>query len=117
MIRFIEITIKTISFILVNAVLVSAPFLSYVRENIFQLFSTLLDNGLIGLYLALMFLNFFIPSLRFWYLVFFNKGKYVESFKNILENTPFEKMLNKLIYTYLLIAIFVFYFIRIYILQ
>ena len=117
MIRFFAITIKIISFALVNAILISVPLLPLVRENLFRLFSTLLDNGLIGLYLVIMLLNFFIPSLRFWYSVFLNKGKFIESFKNSLESSSFEKKLDKLIYTYLPIAIVVFYLIRIYILQ
>ena len=117
MIRFFAITIKIISFALVNAILISVPLLPLVRENLFRLFPTLLDNGLIGLYLVIMLLNFFIPSLRFWYSVFLNKGKFIESFKNSLESSSFEKKLDKLIYTYLPIAIVVFYLIRIYILQ
>ena len=117
MIRFFAITIKIISFALVNAILISAPLLPHVRENLLRLFSTLLDNGLIGFYLVTMLLNFFIPSLRFWYSVLLNKGKFVESFKNSLESSSFEKKLDKLIYTYLPIAIVVFYLIRIYILQ
>ena len=117
MIRFFAITIKIISFALVNAILISVPLLPLVRENLFRLFSTLLDNGLIGLYLVIMLLNFFIPSLRFWYSVFLNKGKFFESFKNSLESSSFEKKLDKLIYTYMPIAIVVFYLIRIYILQ
>ena len=116
MINFLAITIKVISFLLVNAILIALPFLSFVQENLFQLFSTLLDNGLIGVYFVIMFLNFFIPSLRFWYTVLLNKGKFVESFKSIMETTPFEKTLDKLIYTYLPITIVVFYLIRIYIL-
>ena len=117
MIRFFAITIKIISFALVNAILISVPLLPLVRENLFRLFSTLLDNGLIGLYLVIMLLNFFIPSMRFWYLVFLNKGKFVESFKNSMETTSFEKTLDKLIYRYLPITIVVFYLIRIYVLQ
>ena len=117
MINFVAITFKLINFALVNAILISAPFLPLVRENLFKLLSTLLDNGLIGVYLVIMFLNFFIPSLRFWYTAILNKGKFVESFKSIMETTPFEKALDKLIYRYLPIAIVVFYFIRIYILQ
>ena len=116
MIRFFTISIKIINFALINAILISAPLLSFVRENLFQLFSTLLDNGLLGLYVVIMLLNFFIPSLRFWYTVLLNKGKFVESFKSIMETTPFEKTLDKLIYTYLPITIVVFYLIRIYIL-
>ena len=117
MINFLAITLKIISFALVNAILISVPFLPLVRVNLFKLLSTLLDNGLIGVYFVIMFLNFFIPSLRFWYTVLLNKGKFVESFKSIMEITPFEKTLDKLIYIYLPIAIFVFLFIRIYILQ
>ena len=117
MIGFFAITIKIINFALVNAILISFPLLPLVRENLFRLFSTLLDNGLIGLYLVIMLLNFFIPSFRFWYSVFLNKGKFAESFKNSLESSFFEKKLDKLIYTYLPIAIVVFYLIRIYILQ
>ena len=117
MIRFFAISIRIINFALVNAILISAPLLSFVRENLFQLFSTLLDNGLLGLYVVIMLLNFFIPSLRFWCSVIFNKGKFVESFKNIMETTPFEKTLDKLIYAYLPVAIVVFYLIRIYIPQ
>ena len=117
MIRFFAITIKIINFVLVNAILISVPLLPLVRDNLFRLFSTLLDNGLIGLYLVIMLLNFFIPSLRFWYSVFLNKGKFVESFKNSLESSSFEKKLDKLIYTYLPIVIVAFYLIKIYILQ
>ena len=117
MINFLAITIKVISFLLVNAILIALPFLSFVQENLFQLFSTLLDNGFIGLYLVIMLLNFIIPSLRFWYLVFLNKGKFVESFKNSMETTSFEKTLDKYIYIYLPITIVVFYLIRIYIIQ
>ena len=116
MINFLAITLKIISFALVNAILISVPFLPLVRENLFKLLSTLLDNGLIGVYFVIMFLNFFIPSMMFWYTVLVNNGKFVESFKSILETTPFEKMLDKLIYTYLPITIVVFYLIRIYIL-
>tara|TARA_B000000475_G_scaffold158841_1_gene127888 strand:- start:1009 stop:1362 length:354 start_codon:yes stop_codon:yes gene_type:complete len=116
-IRFFAISIKIISFTLANAILISAPFLSLVRENLFQFFSTLLNNGLLGLYVVIMLLNFFIPSLRFWYSAIHNKGKFVESFKNILETTTFEKKLDKLIYTYLPIVIVAFYLIKIYILQ
>ena len=115
MINFLAITFKLINFALVNAILISVPLLPQVRENLFKLLSTLLDNGLIGFYLVIMLLNFFIPSLRFWYSVFLNKGKFVESFKSIMETTPFEKALNKLIYRYLPITIVVFYLIRIYI--
>ena len=117
MINFLAITFKLINFALVNAILISAPLLPHVRENLLRSFSTLLDNGLIGLYLVTMLLNFFIPSLRFWYSVLLNKGKFVESFKNSLESSSFEKKLDKLIYTYLPIAIVVFYLIRIYTLQ
>ena len=116
MINFLAITLKIISFALVSAILISLPFLSSVRESLFYLFSAVLDNGLIGVYFVIMFLNFFIPSLRFWYTVLLNKGKFVESFKSIMETTPFEKTLDKLIYTYLPITIVVFYLIRIYIL-
>ena len=115
MINFVAITFKLINFALVNAILISVPFLPQVRENLFILLSSLLDNGLIGVYFLIMFLNFFIPSLRFWYTVLLNKGKFVESFKSIMETTPFEKALNKLIYRYLPITIVVFYLIRIYI--
>ena len=117
MINFLAITLKIISFALVNAILISVPFLPLVRVNLFKLLSTLLDNGLLGLYVVIMLLNFFIPSLRFWCSVIFNKGKFVESFKNIMETTAFEKTLDKLIYAYLLVAIVVFYLIRIYIPQ
>ena len=117
MINFFAITIKIISFALVNAILISVPFLPLVRENLLKLFSSLLDNGLIGFYFVIMFLNFFIPSLRFWYTVLLNKGKFVESFKSIMETTPLEKTLDKLIYRYLPITIVVFYLIRIYIIQ
>ena len=117
MIRFFGISIKIISFTLVNVILISVPFLSLVRENLFQLISTLLNNGLLGLYVVIMLVNFCIPSLRFWCSVIFNKGKFVESFKNIMETTPFEKTLDKLIYAYLPVVIVVFYLIRIYIPQ
>ena len=117
MINFLGITFKLINFALVNAILISVPLLPQVRENLFKLLSTLLYNCLIGFYLVIMLLNFFIPSLRFWYSVFLNKGKFIESFKNSLESSSFEKKLDKLIYTYLPIAIVVFYLIRIYILQ
>ena len=117
MINFLTIALKIISFALVSAILISLPFLSSVRGSLFYLFSAALDNGLIGFYIAIFLLNLFIPSLRFWYLVLLSKGKFVESFKNILETTPFEKTLDKLTYAYLPIAIAVFYLIRIYILQ
>ena len=117
MINFLTIALKIISFALVSAILISLPFLSSVRGSFFYLFSAVLDNGLIGFYIAMFLLNLFIPSLRFWYLVILNKGKFVESFKSILKTTPFEKTLDKFIYIYLPAAIFVFYFIRIYILQ
>ena len=117
MINFLAKTLKIINFALFNAILISLPFLSSVRGSVFTLFSTLLDNGLIGLYIVMMLLNLFIPSLRFWYAVFLNKGKFVESFKNTLETTSFEKTLDKLTYVYLPIVIAVFYLIRIYIPQ
>ena len=117
MINFLAITLKIINFTLVNAILISLPFLSSVRGSLFYLFSAALDNGLIGFYIAIFLLNLFIPSLRFWYLVLLNKGKFVESFKNILETTSFEKTLDKLTYVYLPVVIAVFYLIRIYIPQ
>ena len=117
MINFLAITLKIINFTLVNAILISLPFLSSVRGSLFYLFSAALDNGLIGFYIAIFLLNLFIPSLRFWYLVLLSKGKFVESFKNILETTSFEKPLDKLTYVYLPVVIAVFYLIRIYIPQ
>ena len=117
MINFLAKTLKIINFALFNAILISLPFLSSVRGSFFYLFSAVLDNGLIGFYIAIFLLNLFIPSLRFWYLVILNKGKFVESFKSILKTTPFEKTLDKLTYVYLPIVIAVFYLIRIYIPQ
>ena len=117
MIRFVATTVKIINFILVNAILISLPFLSSIRGSLFYLFSAVLDYGLLGFYIATFLLYLFIPSLRFWYLVLHNKGKFNESFKSIMEATPFENALDKLIYIYIPLAVSIFYLTRIYIFQ
>ena len=74
MINFLAITLKIISFALVNAILISVPFLPLVRVNLFKLLSTLLDNGLIGVYFVIMFLNTPVSAFLFLGLIGISNG-------------------------------------------
>ena len=114
----IQKVLKTITFIvdllsilIFHTILFTSFFSESVRLNIIDLVSTLLTNGVIGLYVILIMTNLIFPNFKLWYFMFQEKNLNMVVYKKTMTTSNVEKKLSKWIYLYLPFILIVYFII------
>ena len=68
--KLFKILISLVTILPFHLILFGSLFSGNIRNNLFDLFTTLLDNGIIGAYIILVLIYLFIPNINFWYLLY-----------------------------------------------
>lgn len=115
----IQKVLKTITFIvdllsilIFHTILFTSFFSESVRLNIIDLVSTLLSNGVIGLYVTLTITNIMFPNFKLWYFIFQEKNLNKFVYNKTMTSSNIEKKLSTWIYLYLPILLFFYIILR-----
>ena len=103
--------INLLSILLFHTILFFSFFSESVRLNLADLVSTLLTNGVIGLYVILIMTNFIFPNFKLWYFMFQEKNLNMLVYKKTMTTSNVEKKLSKWIYLYLPFILIVYFII------
>mgnify|MGYP001181921560 FL=1 len=108
---FLSTSINLLSLVLLNFIFISSFFSENIRSNLSALISILLNNGVIGYYVILIILTYFLPLFKFWYFIFQDKTINYEVIKSSIISTEFERKTSNWIYTlsFILLVIYLFY--------
>ena len=109
-IRFI-LDIVWVSFI--NILILLAIFSENIRSNITTLFSTLIENGVIGLYVISVLIYMSTDVFKLWFYIFKHKAINIKVIKKALLQTQLEKKIGTFIWfggPLLLIVYFLMFF-------
>ena len=94
-IRFI-LDIAWVSFI--NILILLAIFSENIRSNITTLFSTLIENGVIGLYVISVLIYMSTDVFKLWFYIFKHKAINIKVIKKALLQTQLEKKIGTFIW-------------------
>ena len=94
-IRFI-LDIVWVSFI--NILILLAIFSENIRSNITTLFSTLIENGVIGLYVISVLIYMSTDVFKLWFYIFKHKAINIKVIKKALLQTQLEKKIGTFIW-------------------
>jgi len=94
-IRFI-LDIAWVSFI--NILILLAIFSENIRSNITTLFSTLIENGVIGLYVISVLIYMSTDVFKLWFYIFKDKAINIKVIKKALIQTQLEKKIGTFIW-------------------
>jgi hypothetical protein len=110
--KTITLTVDSISILVFHTILFTSFFSESVRLNISDLVSTLLSNGVIGLYATLTITNIMFPNFKLWYFIFQEKNLNMFVYNKTMTSSNIEKKLSTWIYLYLPILLFFYIILR-----
>ena len=98
--QLFKILISLVTILPFHLILFGSLFSGNIRNNLFDLFTTLLDNGIIGTYIILVLLYLFIPNIKLWYLCIKSRAFNTEIYMQASAKTIFEEYISKFLYLY-----------------
>jgi len=98
--QLFKILISLITILPFHLILLGSLFSGNIRNNLFNIFKTLLDKGIIGAYIILVLLYLFIPNMKLWYLCIKSRAFNTEIYMQASAKTIFEEHMSKFLYLY-----------------
>ncbi len=110
--NFLRMGVEFAIMVAIHLIILAFPFIENVRRNLFEMIHTLLENGLIGYAVILVFFSAFIPTIKLWYFVVLERGININLFKLAIEKTDLEQKLSTFVWVCIpvLLVIYVYFF-------